>query len=411
MPRHDTERLQRIIGGEALAGLRRRLRKRFAASQPPADGFTLTNLTPIEAQALAGLLGRAPRPRASMRLSHAGLDAALANADLADDLRTALEALDGPITDTAAARERRHRAWAATCAQATDPRLARMLSQPNGQGLVKRLSGRDIGAARSLIVQTDRILARLPEEGIALARLAADTLGDAHALDTGRPVATLARRALAASDTTVRARELWAGQGVLVNELAKPVATLNLPVDGEDPGAQLIAMATRTGEPLHLSLRLLTRRTPVWRAGQRVYVCENPEVLAAAADALGPNCPPMVSLDGQLSAAPRTLLDQLAAANAHFYYHGDFDWPGLRIANHLIARYDATPWRYAVSDYNPDDGPPLTGDPVEAVWNTALATRMQATGIVVQEERQLASLLADLARYSHNINFTWRRLL
>lgn len=397
MPAPDRARLARLLGGDQLAGLRGRLRKRLVASQAPADGFTLSNLDRRESQALAGLLGRAPRPRASMRLSHAELDAAFANAGLADDLRAALEALDGPITDTAAARERTRRAWADTFVRAADPRLARVLAEPAAQGLVKRLAGRDIDTAVRLIAGTERVLARLPAAGVALARLAAGALGDAHGLDTGRPVATLARRALAEGDADLRPRELWASAGVLVNELAKPVATLNLAVDGDDASAALVATAAGAGEPLHLSLRLLSRRAPAWRADQRIFVCENPEVLAAAADALGPNCPPMISLDGQLSAAPRTLLDQLAAAGAHFHYHGDFDWPGLRIANHFIGRYGATPWRYAAADYTPDDGPPLTSEPVEAVWDNALARRMHAAGTAVHEESQLDTLIADLA--------------
>lgn len=183
---------------------------------------------------------------------------------------------------------------------------------------------------------------------------------------------------------------------MLVNELAKPVATLNLAVDGEDGAARLVAAAV--GEPLHLSLRLLTRRKPAWRNGQTVFVCENPEVLAAAADAVGARCPPMISLDGQLSAAPRTLLDQLAAAGCAFYYHGDFDWPGITIANGIIARYGATPWRYSARDYAPDHGPRLAGEPVEAVWDAELVPRMRAAGIAIHEESQLDGLIADLAR-------------
>lgn len=396
MPRPDAERLDRLLGGDALAGLRQRLRKRFARATPPADGFTLTNLSPAESQALAGLLGRTPRPRVSMRLSHAEVDAALTAAGLADDLRAALECLDGPITDTAAARERRRRAWADTVARARDPRLARLLAEPDGQGLLKRLAGRDIETAAQLVAHTERVLARMPADGVALARLAADTLGDAHALDTGRPVATLARRALAGGDVQIRPRELWASVGVLVNELAKPVTTLNLAVDGENGASRLVSAAAAVGEPLHLSLRFLTRRKPAWRNGQTVFVCENPEVLAAAADALGARCPPMISLDGQLSAAPRTLLDQLAAASARFYYHGDFDWPGITIANGIIARYGATPWRYAAANYQPGDGRALAGEAVEAHWDAALAARMRNAGIAVHEESQLDELIDDL---------------
>ncbi|MGH8191415.1 MAG: TIGR02679 family protein [Rhodanobacteraceae bacterium] len=396
----DAERLQRLLGGETLARLRNRLRKRFATGQPPGDRFSLGNLTPAEAAALAGLLGRPPHARASMQLSHAELDAALANAGVADNLRAALEALDGPILDTAAARERRRRAWTAIFGSAKDLRLARVLADADGQGLLKRLSGRDIPTAHGFVEHADAVLARLPAKGISLARLAADTLGDAHALDAGRAVATLVRRALSTQDTTARVRELWAAQGVLVNELAKPVAALNLDVTGVDVAARLIQTAAAAGEPVHLSLRTLTRCTPAWRPGQRVFVCENPAVLAAAADALGPRCPPMMSLDGQLSAAPRTLLDQLAARDAEFHYHGDFDWGGLNIANVLFARYRVVPWRFDTVHYQPTDGPALNGKPVAARWDAALGPKMQKAGIAIHEESLLDLLLADLRHAS-----------
>ncbi|MCK9514725.1 MAG: TIGR02679 family protein [Ottowia sp.] len=397
MPSSDPERLQRLLGGDTLARLRRRLRRRYATEPEPADRFTLGNLSAPETTALADLLGRPRRAQASMQLSHAELDAALARAGVAPGLRAALERLDGPISDTRAAREQRRRQWAAMAALAGDARLAAVLAEARGLGLLKRLSGGDPGTARQYLRQADAVLARLPARGVSLARLAADTLGDAHALDRGQPAATLVRRALASRDPGQRSRELWAAQGVLVNELAKPVAVLNLGADGAGATARLVRTAAAAGDPLHLSLRLLTRAPPTWRPQQQVFVCENPAVLAAAADHLGPRCPPMVSLDGQLSAAPRTLLDQLAAHGAHFFYHGDFDWGGLRIANVVFARYAATAWRFAAADYRPTDGPLLQGQPATASWDADLATLMQAAGRAVHEESLLDALLADLA--------------
>lgn len=393
----DPERLQRLLGGGELAPLRKRLRRRYATAEAPTDRFTLGNLSPHEATALADLLGRPRRRQASMQLSHAELDAALTRAGVAPSLRAALEQLDGPITDTLAAREQRRQRWAALPAQAHDARLAAVLSEARGLGLLKRLSTGQIATARRLVQQADTILARLPAPGLSLARLAADTLGNAHALDRGQPTATLVHRALARQDPGQRRRELWAAQGVLVNELAKPVSVLNLGTDGEGTADRLVRAATAAGEPLHLSLRLLTRLQPAWRARQRIFVCENPAVLAAAADHLGPRCPPLVSLDGQLSAAPRTLLDQLAASGAHFLYHGDFDWAGLHIANVLFARYVVTPWRFGAADYQPTDGPLLQGQPVRASWDDELATAMQIAGRAVHEESVLDALLGDLA--------------
>lgn len=394
----DRNRLTRLLGGAELAGLRQRLRKRYAASQTPADSFTLGQLTPAERDALTGLLGRRRSNQQSLRLSHQQLDGALRSADLANDLCDALECLDGPIVDTRAARERARRAWADVFAEPTSAALKQTFADSHAQGLLKRLASQDMDTARRLIAQTETVLARLPASGIARARLAADTLGDAHALDPSRPVATLIRRVLDSAREHERMRDLWAEQGVLVNELAKPATLLNLQTSGNGVADQLITAAGAAGEPLHLSLRLLARDPPVWRAGQTIHICENPEVLAAAADALGARCAALISIDGQLSAAPRTLLDQLTAAGCNFYYHGDFDWPGITIANGIIARYGASPWRYSARHYAPDHGPRLTGEPVEAAWDTALAARMRSAGIAVHEESQLDGLIADLAR-------------
>lgn len=395
----DRARLERLLGGERLASLRSRLRKRFAADAVPPDRFTLANLSPPERDALAGLVGRERGRKTSLRLSHAVLDSALHEAGLAADLRDALEYLDGPIVDRAA-REALEREWARLFEEGCSA-LGEALADRRTQGLVKRLAGGDIATARQLLAQCAKVLVRLPEQGIARARLAADVLGDAHALDGGRPIASLLRRVLDPPREHERWRDLWAEQGVLVNELAKPVVTLNLPVGGDDASDRLITSAAAVGEPLHLSLRLLARQAPRWREGRTIHVCENPEIVAAAADAFGSRCPPMVSLDGQLSAAPRMLLDQLAEAQAEFRYHGDFDWPGIAIANGIMRRYAAWPWCYGVADYRPGEGAALQGNPVDACWDPALTARMRLAGIAVHEEACLDRLLADLdSQYS-----------
>lgn len=67
-------------------------------------------------------------------------------------------------------------------------------------------------------------------------------------------------------------------------------------------------------------------------AGATVSVCENPVVLAAAAERLGPGCPPLVCTGGQPGAAVTALLRLLIAAGARVRHHGDFDWGGVSIA-------------------------------------------------------------------------------
>lgn len=108
------------------------------------------------------------------------------------------------------------------------------------------------------------------------------------------------------------------------------------------------AIATSAlGEPGYLSLRRLLRSPPAWAvADVTVYVCENPNLMAIAADRVGARCAPLVCTDGMPAAAQRTLLAQLAQAGARLRYHGDFDWAGLRIANHVMRTWEARPWRF-----------------------------------------------------------------
>jgi uncharacterized protein (TIGR02679 family) len=129
-----------------------------------------------------------------------------------------------------------------------------------------------------------------------------------------------------------------------------------------------------------------------------VYVCENPNVVAAAAHRLGARSAPLVCVEGQPKTAARLLLTGLAAAGVRLAYHGDFDWPGLRIANLIIRRHGAVPWRMNAADYaRAAGGSLLEGLPVDAVWDERLRPAMQAAGRAVHEEQVLADLLADLA--------------
>jgi uncharacterized protein (TIGR02679 family) len=137
-------------------------------------------------------------------------------------------------------------------------------------------------------------------------------------------------------------------------------------------------------------------------AGRTVYVCENPNLLAIAADRWGPDCAPLVCTDGMPAAAQRQLLSQLTQAGARLCYHGDFDWPGLRIGNHVMREHRAQAWRFGAADYSAavrstsSPGQPLTGMPVEALWDAALTTLMREHRISIDEEALAASLLQDL---------------
>ena len=418
-------RLQRLLGGPALAALRLRLRQRFAALPEAAlpAPFRLARLQADEHAALAGLLGRPGRPSASMAVDLAEIDTALQRAGLAPSLRAALEALDGPIVDTAQAQAVQAAGWAALAAAARHPALAGWLGTAPGLGLLKRLARSPGPAAARWVAQADAVLQRLPAAGLARAELAARALGDAHALDRGAPVATLVLAALrharrtgapneassanaaspessddAPADEPEREREVWAAAGVLVNELARPALTLNLPLAD---GTRLLP-----GEPTYLSLRRLLRVPPAWGvAGQAVFVCENPNLVAIAADRLGQRSAALVCTDGMPAAAQRVLLQQLAGAGATLRYHGDFDWPGLRIANQVRAVCAGGPgwqaWRFSTADYQracqASAGRPLAGTPVDAHWDSPLAGAMAAAGRAIDEEALAETLLGDLA--------------
>lgn len=405
------DRLQRLLGGEPLAQLRRRLRQRFerAASGEEVQGFRIERLSAAEHAALASLQGRPTRFSASIEVDVTMIDASLRQAGVADSLRAALEQLDGRIVDRAAEREAAQRQWREVQAGCDNAALASVLQTSAGTRLLKRLAGQSPTVAACALAEAQAVLKLLPARGITRAQLAAKVLGDAHALDTGCMVATLVLAVLRSDLSKVAAwgdsentdpeglspRDLWASVGVLVNELARPALVLNLPG------------IAAPGEPGYLSLRHLLR-APFQRPMQdrTVFICENPNLLAIAADHLGARCAPLVCTEGMPAAAQRTVLAQLAQAGAALCYHGDFDWPGLRIGNHVMREHGADPWRFAAADYQaalcfaPSPGRQLQGAAVEASWDEALAAAMRMALQAIDEEMVADLLLQDLASQS-----------
>ncbi len=196
--RQPDARLMRLLGGTELAQLRQRLRRHFERHGGQAGrALQLTNLTPVEQEALALLTGRPPRSARSMRVDIGQLDASLRAAGVADSLRAAVELLDGPIEDRAALRQARLLRWAQiTSAERCHPALRLWLQAPAAAALLKRLARGDHSAAGQLLERANSVMRRLPVSGITRAQLAAETFGNAHALDNGHPTATLILAAL-----------------------------------------------------------------------------------------------------------------------------------------------------------------------------------------------------------------------
>lgn len=417
----DDDRLQRLLGGNHLASLRKRLRRRFERLplNSEIESFRIGKLTAAEYAAMASLLGRPQRRADSLLIDVRLIDAAFRNSGIASSLRDALERLDGPIVNLAGERLQSQALWSDAIKRCSHPGFARLLQTPTGIGLLKRLAKGAPSAASQLCRRVEAVLQRLPANGITRSQLAAEELGDAHALDSGRATATLVLAACRQDATPLtldpkddpinvsasedrqgileRDRDVWAKAGVLVNELARPVLFLNLPVPATE------RYGWPPGEPSYASLRLLLRSPRGWQVADRnVYVCENANLLAIAADFWGTSCAPMVCTDGMPAAAQRYLLLQLASAGARLLYHGDFDWPGVRIGNHVMQEHGAQPWRFCADDYEtalratPFIAEPLTGKTAEAIWDPALTKVMQQHRVSIAEEGLAASLLADL---------------
>ncbi|WP_234263267.1 TIGR02679 family protein [Hydrogenophaga sp. NFH-34] len=415
-------RLIRRLGGTELAGLRQRMRRHFERHGRGSEktGFHLTSLSAVEYEALALLIGLPPRPTRSVRIDVAQFDTALQEAGMANSLHEALEALDGPIVNRTEAKAELQLRWSSvTDGQGLHPSLCAWLQGSSAVGLLKRVSKQEPQTAHLLLQQAHVVLQRLPAQGLTRAQLAADALGNAHALDNGQAVATVVLAALQHGASTdeqeqspseeatdeadgarrpsERARDIWARSGVLVNELARPALFLNLPVrtPSNAPAAP--------GEPGYLSLRRLLRTPPAWDvADQIIYVCENPNIVSIAADRLGAACAPLVCTDGMPAAAQRVLLKQLSDAGAQLRYHGDFDWAGIHIANNVMKLCRCGPWRFGSEHYLQalETAPPKDRDleetAVAASWDQALTESMQSHGISIAEEAVASLLVNDL---------------
>ncbi len=291
------------------------------------------------------------------------------------------------------------------------------------------------------------VLRVLPTSGEPLAVLARRVLGDAHGLDADRPLGRLAVAVVAAAflapgpadastvedpvgDGSPSTRETWAAAGVVLSNVASTVLCLGVPGAGPDPGGLPVAepVAVRLDPSAATSSALEAMRlarVPVVltldqvRSGgvaalapqAVVHVCENPTVVEVAAarwassshgaePSPGPG-PVLVCGWGQPSTAVVELLRALTSCGARVRYHGDFDWPGLRIAQALAARVPWEPWRFTAADYRAAvdaGGPsrPLTGPPAPSPWDPALAEAMAEAGAVVEEEAVADELAAHV---------------
>ena len=431
----DTARLHRLLGAPELKWLVDRVAERIAGGVPVAEGTaTLAVPTPEQRRAVERLLGRPPGRGRSLTVRLSDVDTVVKDSGICPaGLAAAVQALRGPIGVRHEAVSAARIAWESAHEPlerlvVKRPELAAWLRRIRTTGLLKRQATAP-ATGTELARRTARVLAVLPHPGIVRQVLAAHTVGDAHALDDGRPLTALVMSAirslagLTVADTADAEgrRHAWAAAGVATDDLSSRVLVLNIPPPN-DAGflARLLALGATTGEPLVLTLRHLeslpdttsAKPTPARDldldlSGTTISVCENPAVVSAAAAELGPACPPLICLEGTPSVAATRMLRWLIARGAAIRYHGDFDWGGTRIAAGvftLAARTGtpATPWRYDHAAYLDAVahglGTPLQpAEPRDTPWDPQLRRHIATHALRVEEEHVIETLVSDLA--------------
>ncbi|WP_217137119.1 TIGR02679 family protein [Streptomyces sp. AC558_RSS880] len=389
----------------------------------PTGTMRLQRLDATEREALSLLLAR-PVTGPTATVSLPDLDARLRASAAGRGLAATLEELGPPLTDRRAIRDaaatERARVWSTARTElestslSSHPWTEQWLEDLRRGGTLTR---QDPHTATTVVTQAIRTLATLFPDGEAhpapaswgRGELATRATGSAHGLDDGTLLSRLVLRGIAlAHDTEFPTdaptrRALWRTASVTPDEVSSTVLTHGLrPTGGTWQEAALRERADHHRET-HLTLRELRTLPLRLPPGTRVHVCENPRVVEAAADTA--RTAPLVCTSGSATTVVLTLLDTLAASGCTFAYHGDFDWPGITLANRITQRYAAEPWRMRAPDYeylatrtqlHGTPHLPLTGPPVEATWDPELAPAMEALGIALHEEAALDLLLEDL---------------
>lgn len=417
------DRLRAAFGGPETAWIRDRVRRHVAAGRDLPATVRHARPTDAERRAAAGLLGVRVRGAGAVEVDLRTLQAVLVRSGAwTGDLVGAVEALDGPIAVRSVEREREEQAWDAAFAPLVD--AARSSGRAGLQTWVGelrarpgrlRLSAGSTDGAADLLRDLAAVVRSLPARGEPQPAFAARVVGRAHALDDGTPLGTWAVRAaeiiggvplpLDDAGPADRRRDAWASVGVLRDELSSTVLALGLPAGRDTATGRILEEARHGGQPVALTLRQLVRdpaRLDV--AGRTVSICENPAVVAAAADRHGEACSPIVCVAGQPGTAAIVLLRALRDAGAELRHHGDFDGGGVSIAGYLTRRFGVAPWRFGASDYRravaARSSTERAWPPDRAFatpWDPELGIAMAALGARVEEEHVLDDLMEDLA--------------
>jgi uncharacterized protein (TIGR02679 family) len=370
---------------------------------------TVTPLTREQRHALSGLLGK-PVLGERVTVDLAALEQRVVERTSYSSLAEATQALTGrPLRDLP--RERRERE-----ARRHGPlELAReLVDAPWAEVWVAGLAAAGVltraGDGQELVRRAAAVLEAVlsaPVVPRSRVEVAAQVVGDAHALDEDTVLHAVVLRGLAAAATVpvpsgvLERRALWARHGVSPDSVSATCLVLGLRPSGPGALASRMAAAAAAGDPVHLTAWDLRRRDGAAVSGNPpTLVCENPRVLEAVAERFG-GAVPVVCTAGQPNTVVTAVLGWLREAGTPLRHHGDFDWPGVAIVNRLVGQYDVQPWLMGSSEYEAGfrpGSPGLAGTPVEPHWDAELGGSMRTHGVAVHEETVLDEILAALER-------------
>ncbi len=367
----------------------------------------LEELTDAEVVAVCGVLARRRPADNRIRVTLAELDAALRAGGAGRGLIDTIEEITGPIVDRRAQRadqrDRQAALWevADRHPAAGDPDVRAWLDSVRQRGRLTRLAVDD--PATVLTAALDSIGWLIEHRSasavsLPLPAVAATQFGDAHALDPDTPLGTLLDDAIVALCGSADSRDAWQSFGVQLDTVSSSALTYMLP----GTVGTVADAARQMAEPMRVTHRMLLRGFGLdVRHGDVIWVCENPAIVALAADRLGGACQPLVCLEGMPAAITRLLLAKLRTDGAELRVHTDFDYGGVAITTHVTSRLGALPWRMGQADYLAGlDAPTTTlGQTISSTpWDPELARAMNRHRRAIHEEAIYESLLADLRR-------------
>lgn len=421
--------IRSYLNDASLTALWAAARKRLERNRLAPTGTVQAQLDAEGAKRLGGLLGTRLEP-GLRRIQLSALDAALRASAAQCGLVSVVADLTGqPLQDRMSAKEAQQTAWTVlwrqldadlTCAGLAHAGwISDWLGELRSTGILTRAGIEAAATALGSAVRTIATLTNTPLHALAdtgaeavkqweLSELAAHTTGDAHGLDEGRLASILVLKAIAAActlpspDSAASRRLLWERVDVSTDSLSGTIMVWRLAPPGPHPWAQMMRTRRDLALVTHLTLQEL-RTVPdaaLTVPGTTVHFCENPQVLQAAARYGLPGI--LVCGSGNPSAAGWELLQRLTSGGADVAYHGDFDWPGIAIADRVV-RAGARPWRMHTADYlnalaelPAERLLPLAGPAAPTPWDPQLADAMAKNDLAVHEEAQLHHLLPDL---------------